>query len=60
MQQLPNFDPEFAKKQEDAENAGEVSNSQDILFSVLDDISTTESELPMFVGIEICGSGGRG
>ncbi|CAK8578453.1 unnamed protein product [Lathyrus sativus] len=24
MQQLPKFDPEFAKKQEDAENAGEV------------------------------------
>jgi hypothetical protein len=34
MQQLPKFDPEFAKKQEDADNAGEVSNSRDILFFV--------------------------
>jgi hypothetical protein len=34
MQQLPKFDPEFAKKQEDADNAREVSNFQDILFFV--------------------------
>lgn len=31
MQQLPKFDPEFAKKQEDAENAGEVSNTLKIV-----------------------------
>lgn len=31
MQQLPKFDPEFAKKQEDADNAGEVSNSRQFI-----------------------------
>lgn len=34
MQQLPKFDQEFGKKQEDAENAGEVSNSLRIYVEV--------------------------
>jgi hypothetical protein len=32
FRRLPKFDPEFAKKQEDADNAGEVT--QDTLFFV--------------------------
>ena len=32
MQQLPKFDQELSKKQEEAENAGEVSNSKIVFF----------------------------
>ena len=34
MQQLPKFDQELSKKQEEAENAGEVSNSKIVFFQV--------------------------